>query len=310
MDHYLTILNYFNDRVKSGEIKDITAKTARCNFLKINKDLGLNGEEFHTEFYNEEASLLTDYFTSLNKTTQRRLDVLLQCYRILGIDIPEYLNEIRKSYYTEMNKAISGAPKKTLKYNNFHEFIDVYKQYTEHINSMNIEDITHDDMTKYLMIAFYSLLPPMRPSELVNLKIIEASNDIIAGNYLTLNNKTMYFTDYKTVKDYGNLELQVPDELIDILNKFYNKLKIIDGYRYLFVGLNKKMSVSRFTIVFKRIEGLHGTCPTDLRNLYVSTMDLSVIDRINVAKYMKNSVNELTEVYSKYNKTLYPDKNE
>ena len=315
MDHsnYLTILNYFNDRVKSGAIKQSTLNTAMYQLRKVNKDFGLQDNCFHTEIYAaDEAALLTDYFKSYDTGIQRRLRAFLQCYKILEINPPKYLLDIKDSYLDVTHKALSGAPKKSLNFFHFGEVIDVYKKYAKKINSINVEDITHEEMTNFLYIAFYTLIPPMRPSELINLKIIKElddNDDKIDGNYLVIDDKTMYFTDYKTSKAFGNVELIVPDELIDILNKFYHKLKIVDGYKYLFVGKNKIIADDRFSGYFKKIEGLRNTTSTDLRNLYVSTVlnRASAVERANASKYMLHSISMQQSVYSKYDKDRYPD---
>ena len=307
IQNYQKIVKYLKDREEEGKILPKTFQEYLKHFAKINQKIGIPSGIFDLDAYDANSSLLTTWFDSYNRNIQTLLKTMFMGYKIIGIKPPQFLHDINQIYKDQVHQTKSQAPSKELPFTSFDQVRHVFDIW----NQMVTPQSPHKIITQYLVLAFYTLLPPMRPSELCFLRIVDHLEDQLRdGNYLDLETRKMYFKYYKTSRTYGMIELDVPDQLIQILTKFFNCLKQVNGYRYPFTTKTGEIiKPNNFTSFFKGIYGLKEASPTDLRNLYVSSLgEVTQERRAEIAKYMKNSVSNQYLIYSKYNKTLYPDK--
>ena len=73
----------------------------------------------------------------------------------------------------------------------------------------------------YVLLSLYTYLPPLRSQEFYNTFLnIKKRQDLLDQkiNHLCLETKTLHMNNYKTAKTYGPRKIDVPDELIKILN--------------------------------------------------------------------------------------------
>jgi hypothetical protein len=78
---------------------------------------------------------------------------------------------------------------------------------------------TFDLMLNYLIVSLYTMIAPRRNIDFTLMKI---SNDMtdIKFNYLDIKNKKFIFNNYKTSGTYHTVEIDIPDELMVVINQY------------------------------------------------------------------------------------------
>jgi hypothetical protein len=317
VENYNIISEYFEDRVDSGKLNN----NSRINYLnsikKLNNIVGGEVGKFDVDLFINNIDLLHDYFNDSNKTKTNLLKTLLMCFKIVNVKIPKVLRDLKIKNSDQISEAIQEEPKKKLPYNNFDEIVKEYNKETKDINKLlhSLSDNHTMSIIKFIAMSIYTLVPPLRPSEWLSLKVyMNANSNKPTGNYLDLSNGKIFYTDYKTKRHYSDLEFQLDKQLVSIIKKYYsylNKIDDKDNYVYLFTNQDGSniMQQSNFSKLIKSIPIFKDMCPNDLRNLYVSSLEhRSMEERAIIASFMKHSLGTQMTIYSKYDNVLHPDK--
>lgn len=297
---YENIISYIDN--KEG-IRDITKKNYRNMFEKIREMFGFNEGEFDVTEITKQKDNVIAYFSDYNKTKDNQLKFILMIYKMLDRKIPDFFTNIKtESNGQEQQVSLQKASKK-LDAEDFSIVRQIFDDYKIHINELiKNKKCKKKNIMEFIALAFYNLLPPFRSNDLIDLGIVEKNpeDDI---NYLNTKTGKLFYTTYKTSGTYGDIELDIPEELNDILKRFYSTFNIINNYRYIFTTeTGKLMSSQNFSKFIKGIKGLNLT-PNDLRNLYVSSLkNVSMEERARIAKYMKHALSSQLLIYNKYNK--------
>ena len=296
---YNEIKNWIDTNVN---IRDIT-KTNYNNLLKkINELLNLNAGEFSMDRVVQMKNELLEYFSVNTKTKDNQLTFLLMCYRILNKPPPSFLTDLKQQTNNQIEQVNLQKATKELSMEDYSDVLELFNKYTMELPELLKRSKKMHVINEYIALSFYSLLPPFRPNDILDLAIVyDDPEDNI--NYLNLNKKKLFYTMYKTSGTYGDIELDVPDKLVEILCTYYNMFRDINGYKYIFTtDTGKIVSTQNFSKLVKGIKGLNMS-PNDLRNLYVSSIkDKTMDERALIAKYMKHSLSSQLLIYNKYNK--------
>jgi hypothetical protein len=223
---------------------------------------------------------------------------------MLGRNVPEFFKDIKLNANDQENQVSLQKSTKVLDVDSYDYVEGLFDQYGDNFdelyeNAKNKKKVIQE----YIILAFYGLLPPFRSNDLIDLAIVEVDPKDNKINYLNLNTGKLFYTKYKTSNTYGDIVLDTPAELTDILKRFYQTFNTIDGYKYIFTTENNKlMSSQNFSKLVKSIRDLN-LSPNDLRNLYVSSLkDVPIEERAKIAKYMKHALSSQLLIYNKYNK--------
>jgi hypothetical protein len=224
-------------------------------------------------------------------------------YKMLGRKIPDFFSDIKTMSNGQEHQVALQKASKHLDAENYDVVGQVFEDYKVHLEDcIKKEKCSKKNIMEFIALAFYSLLPPFRSNDLLDLAIVDTEpKDNI--NYLNVKTGKIYYTKYKTSGTYGNIELDSPEKLNEILKRFYNTFNVINGYRYIFTTeTGKIMSSQNFSKFIKSIKGLDMS-PNDLRNLFVSSLkDITIDERAKIAKYMKHALSSQLLIYNKYNK--------
>ena len=315
VENYNIISEYFEDKVNSGKLNN----NSRINYLNSIKKLNniVNGTHclFDIDLFINNIDLLHSYFSDSNKTKVNLLKTLLMCFKILDMKTPKILRDLKLKTSDQISEAIQEEPKKILPYTNFNEIVKEYNKETKDINKLlhSLSDNHTMSIIKFIAMSIYTLVPPLRPSEWLSLKVyMNVGNKKPTGNYLDLSTGKIIYTDYKTKRHYSDLEFQLDKQLVSIIKKYYiyfNKIDDKDDYIYLFTNQDGSniMQQSNFTKLIKSIPLFKGMSPNDIRNLYVSSLEgRSLEDRAIIATFMKHSLGSQMTIYSKYDNVLHP----
>ena len=317
---YDYIIKYFDKRISEGKLSANSKKNYINSIRILNSIIGHDDRSFDYKYFNSSEGYhkLEEYFKVLNKTKENIYKTLIMMFKILDVPIYEPFKDLKYRLRDQVHEASLEEPKKVLPFTDYKEIINEFNRLKE---DKDIIEILSNDRTtgimKFLAMSIYSLVPPLRPSEWLDLKIFmsipESHKAGIEGNYLSLDNGKVYYSDYKTHRTYGELEFELDKTLIKIIKKYYSYLSSLhpsDPYKYLFTSNDGHsiMHQSNFTKLIKSIPLFKGLSPNDLRNLYVSSLgDKTAEERAKIARFMKHSLETQSTKYTKYNKDLYPD---
>jgi hypothetical protein len=313
--NYDLIVKTLEDKVAEGKIKNETYDFYIYSLHKLNSLIGKDEETFNPSAFNKESDKLIKYFSENSNSRNNMFKALLMFLKIIGYKIPDNFDELRKSFRVQSHSIDTLKSHKKLPFDSFSEVIDEYNKFKPTINEiLKTSKNVKKDAMRIIAIVAYCTIPPVRPSEYLNLKIVSKPNSYsTTGNYFNVNTGKLKYTDYKTSKVYGDISIDASDDFTEIVKALYDVLDDIDGVKYIFTTStvpSKIIESPNFTSFFKSIPLFRGLNPTDLRNLYCSSIDSSssMEDRAKIAMIMKHSIPTQLIIYSKYNKDSYPDK--
>jgi len=305
------LIKEYDRRLTAGMIKPQTHGVYLNQLRLIERLTGNEGEYDLSKIESYPWETIPDGIK--RSTFDNLLTTIYMNYKILDKRVPDRFKELSRLKHDQVAQAESHAPLKTLPFDNYEEVVKLLPKTQEEMTTFfDLCPCLYQRQKNmmYLGMAFFTLMPPMRPSEIINLAI--TSKPLESGNYLNLHEGKMYFKDYKTYHTYGDLVLDVPDQLLKTLKHFWVTLFPYRGdssIRYIFTKEDgEPMRSNNFTKFFQKIPYLKGITPTDLRNLCVSSLgDEDAVSKAMIARFMKHSNSTQSQVYSKYNKVLYPD---
>lgn len=130
-------------------------------------------------------------------------------------------------------------------------------------------------LQNYLIVNLYFLIPPLR-NDYVLVEVFRTMPMVMSKeiNYMDLTNKKLYINRYKTDKKYGTIVIDIPEKIIEIVGKLFQKRMEIfprlAGQTSLLLNSDlKKMSkvnlIQNLNTIFKRKVSV-----TMLRKSYIS----------------------------------------
>ena len=186
-------------------------------------------------------------------------------YRTLMLDdVKDYNNEIKKQEKTDTQKE-NWLEKD--------ELDSIYNSLKKQANSIYRKPkITNNDLQilqNFILVALFKLIPPRRAKDYVDFKIKSVDTD--TDNYMDKNK--FIFNSYKTSKFYGKQIIDIPKELVTIINKW----KKINPTEYLLFdsNLNKLTNVKlnqRFNKIFGKKASVNALRHSFLTDKYAEDM--------------------------------------
>jgi len=281
------------------DIKDNSLRSYLITLRKLNNNQALSDLKFLKD-YDEILKILEPLALTTKRNYLSSILVILRAYNKKSFD--KVLDQYKKLLATlneEYTNKIDSHEKSEKQEKNWMPLSDLKKGlkiYQKEIKDREIKDkenLNKKDMNllkKYLVVALYTLQPPVRLNY-SNMKIINSEKDIEPNkNYLLVkgrNSKSFIFQEYKTAKTNGRVDKPINKELNSILNLYlkYHKSKylILDakGNPITANGLGKLIT-SSFEFTGKKVT------LNLLRHVYISSkLDL---DAIKASKKMANDM--------------------
>ena len=104
-------------------------------------------------------------------------------------------------------------------------------------NLKNNKDKNKQSYQDYLILSLYTLLPPRRSKDFIYMKIIDKYKEELSKDFNYYDGYKFFFNIYKTKGKYGEVVLEVPEDLQIILND-YIKNNNIKNNEYLLTDKN------------------------------------------------------------------------
>ena len=130
-----------------------------------------------------------------------------------------YKDFIKKQFAEQSVKDDSQklSPKQDEKYLAWSELLDVQKKLGD------MEKNNKTDWREYLVVSLYTLIEPVR-SDYGDMRVVRGP--IGMGNQLVLGDARPYFLfrEYKTAKSYGDVRIEIPNELAEVIWQWFSYL--------------------------------------------------------------------------------------
>ena len=197
---------------------------------------------------------LEKYSDNTKKTILSAITSILSLYN----DKPVY-KKLHKFYFElMMNKATDmkniDSNVKTDKENknwiSWDEIITIRErlknEVSEFIDNKIISVAQYNKLLSLLVLSLYSMIPPRRNVDYIEMFFINHNKDSLDSNknYLDYTNKKFIFNNYKTNKKYGLQSLEIPDNLLEIINLYLSHHPLNPDKKLLF----KKNTEFRFLV--------------------------------------------------------------
>lgn len=173
---------------------------------------------------------LEKYSDNTKKTILSAITSILSLYN----DKPVY-KKLHKFYFElMMNKATDmkniDSNIKTEKENKnwieWEEIITIRERLkndvSEFVNNKIISVAQYNKLLSLLVLSLYTLTPPRRNVDYIDMYFINHNKDSLDSNknYLDYKNKKFIFNNYKTNKKYGLQSLEIPNDLLEIIDLY------------------------------------------------------------------------------------------
>ena len=142
-------------------------------------------------------------------------------------------------------------------------------------------------LQSYILVSCYTMIPPRRASDYINLKY---RNDSELDNFYNAKKGQMLFRIYKTAKVYGTQEETVPKILKTLLNKWINKKDSLTG------GL---ANVAKSDYIFNGPGGKkfsNGDITNTLNYIFDKRISVSMLRHIFITDKLSPKIEELKAI--------------
>jgi hypothetical protein len=279
----------------------LASKNLKPNTIKtyLSRLSNLNGGVEPTTYKTFEDTAAVDKQLEIYATNSKRT-----FYIALVAFLPE-TNKARKYYYSKMMEINKGAFENTEKsqdqkdnWMTQEEVIQVWKDLKEEaeplLDKSNLSYAETHKLKAFVLLSLFVLQPPRRALDYTAMVVVPQYKEGMDKdfNYLSLNDKTFYFNNYKTAGAYHTQSVPVNPQLFNILKKYKQ-----EG---LLLGNNgKPMLGESMRGIFNRMFGKKVSVSM-LRNIFLTSKYGGKIDELkNDVKNMATSMTMATNHYIK-----------
>lgn len=268
-----------------GRYKESTLKRYNRILNMIFKDLNI--QDNGADLIENHPQQLYEYFMNLNMKDSTKLSYMKAVKALArqeDIDLTNlnpYINEMQNRKVLEYDL---GKKK---------EYKNTYEDFTTILDKcVPSENADRKTRLKYMVVALYTLLPPLRGSEYYNTKLgdYEAEPGV---NYYT--NGILVLRDYKTSLKYGEKKIEFPDELANIVDEFQSNWNTTDWFLPN-LTFTRRGNASDVREILHQMTKKYLNEPlsvNDLRKLFISwklNSGISDDERIKISKIMGHSI--------------------
>lgn len=233
--------NFESKIIKALENKDLSETSIKF-YLRNMRLLNDNEPISNLKFLDDTKNIL-DKISDLKPNTRRNYiisicSVLNSMGKTKSKTYKKYFEDLKEYNKTLKEQEAKNEKTDTQKENwlEWDDIVDKHNELKKEVDSFkNKDEITpsqYNVLLKYVILSLYVLLPPRR-NEYLNMYIVKKykMNFPKYKNYISFEDEKFIFNQYKTAKKEGEIEIEIPDELWDILKiyfKFHPNLENIN----------------------------------------------------------------------------------
>jgi hypothetical protein len=228
--------------------------------------------------------------------------------------IEKYSTNTKKSYYITIVSYLKDkkVPKKLLKHytdimdnmNKSYRETSGEKTETQEKNWMEWSDVVAHYNTlpsnslDRLVLSLFVLQPPRRSKDYFLMKVVPKYNEDMSKDFNYYDGDKMYMNNYKTNKTYGTQIIDVPNELVSVIQSYYPMKGNFEPF-FLLQKDGKPLAENGITRILNRSFGKN-ISSSMLRNIYLSSKYQGTEKAMDKdAKAMGTSKDMLSNVYTK-----------
>lgn len=192
---------------------------------------------------NTQISYLTSILVSLEhypkyKDTKKK-------YQALYDDMVKMRNAMDASHQKTEREEENLIPKEDVE--------KVREEYRSKVKECNdLEDVSKTQFNLYLhrlVLELYTAIPPRRNQDYAYMYVVDTRPEVMEQdkNYLVMSEKKFVFNKYKTARIYGNQELVIPQELMDVIEEYLVRHPNKGEVEYPFLVNSKGKEVDKVT---------------------------------------------------------------
>jgi hypothetical protein len=207
------------------------------NLERLNDELPLKNLDFLTDIDKIESKI-----SNLKLTTQRSYLISICSVLEMYKDKTKKLGTLYNKYYKKMidiNEQIKAIPTENMSdkqkdnWMTWNDVVDKFKEKYDSIKSLenndNISKNNYNKILEVMVLALYVYNEPRR-NEYINMMLVKKYTPTMSKehNYLSYDDKKIYFLKYKTSKQKGEEVFNINDDLMNVINiylKFHPLLK-------------------------------------------------------------------------------------
>lgn len=243
-------------KLKERGIADSSVALYVRNMEKLNDNKSLNNLNFLKKY-----PTIIEKLKAYKPNTQRGFLIsIVSC--LTSFKGEKGVDKLLKRYYQTMidltkniNSVAHNGEKTETQSSNWEDWKQVqatWEQLKTSALSGISSPITEGEYNKLLdlvVLSLYVLIPPRRNSDYNNMKVVsqytpEVADALSGSNILDWGNRRFIFRRYKTSKKYGEVVIDIPPELYQILQVYFDKKGIL---RHLQPAAVKKGKASKAT---------------------------------------------------------------
>ena len=291
-------------------------KSLKTHLKNFSRDI-FDKTTFDSQLFAKESSKVINHLKESQLAPDSitpRLNNLIKTLEAYGIE--SALIDPYRSYYDEIMLSKPLYVKKNPIKDKGLSWEDIEKLYSMvKLEVDNCKYYNEKIYKKFLVLSLYIHVPPLRPEDWLNCKIVDGSvtNE---DNCLDLSSQKLYIYKSKTKNSIGSRIIDLPPVLVDIIKKWYLYRKT----DYLFVKKNNKTMRSdgfshymstNFKLQKTKEDEIVELTPNYLRNLFISEKihdaKVPMEERHRLSKIMGHQLRTQEYVYSKYSKEKHPE---
>jgi hypothetical protein len=244
--------------------------------------------------FTEQADEVIKYLDAMATLSNRKLYTSAILYSYNGAPPPAvYKDYIAKQFAAQNVKDDEQklSPKQDEKYLAWSELVDVQKKLAD------MEKNNKTDWREYLVVSLYTLIDPVR-SDYGDMKVVRGQ--VGMGNQLVLGDARPYFLfrEYKTAKIYGDVRIEIPNDLAEVIWQWFSYLNKEPEYL-----LDQEYSGKTLSNYIRRVFEKHTGKPVGINLIRHAriTHELStpktILEKRNMARGMLHSTHRQERYY-------------
>lgn len=287
--------NSIIEKLKQKNLSDSSIKL----YMKILKNLNDKKEIKNFKFLLKPQVIL-DKIKGYKETTQRNVIIsIVSVLKALESDLYKTYYDIMINMTKKINENNLNNEKSDKQKENWMEWEDVEKLFNELKKNLKVSkkatEEQYDNLLNLVVLSLYVLLPPRRNADYLEMDITKDKTEDKNKNYLDLKKKQFVFNVFKTSKKDGQLVVNIPDELMELL-KIYIKhhphkmLLKKENIPFLVYFDGKKVKENGITRILNKIFNKK-IGSSMLRHIYLSSKYGDVLkEQKNDAKMMSHNI--------------------
>ncbi len=300
---------------------DNTMKTVKSSITNLNKAL-FNQPYFDIDKFLDNSDLVLNFLhlSKSGKTLANYIVQILKRYPMTAnqkakfVIIENYFHTLSRFNYVEP----SDKEKKMLSDGlNYDQLVKKREELARKLE----QKPDQSTLLKFIILCLYSYLPPLRQSELISTKFVNLPKYddnvdvkileglLISPNFISLNNKKMVLSNYKTVATHGVRIIDIPDILVEIL-RFWQDITKSEWLLPLLSNNSKPIKSSGITHILNNIFGMK-ISSSMLRKLYISQHvfdgQMTTQEKEKIAKIMGHKPVSQVLTYGRFSELLHPE---